>query len=495
MKIALRLPSLFIVFLFLPLFSLGAQQLLQKINEAEELTLADFLTAAGKNTFFEEILIDTLTMQYAEVLALPAEDLILSVKSAYRVRFPSENSNQPTHGFDGSLGLSKLFADSGTTLSAALSTSPGSGNSDSSRFTLEIAQPIARNAFGKSNRATRKLTQIENRILEMQIVEAYEDYYAELITLYYTWHAEYAALLTSQNSYSTSRALIAEMESKFDYGIANRLDLDKSNIQFYSKWDSLIQQERAFKETTDLIRQAIREEDTQKLFRPVLEDYQGIEEEDFDACYETFRTSARTYEVFDLLEEKSALSMALKADELLPSANLYASYDLEGKGTFFKNGIGAQSLQIGIDLDYPIPSSQARASYESEKIAHRKTALSNSNKKIELKTQLLSLFRQIESDKERIALADSRVETARRIAESETKDYNLGKSDLNDLISALNQVDSMAQTRINTIVRQNQNRVELLRFTDRLIAEESLWNEATAADSQTEAVAAESESA
>lgn len=478
---------LFLSLLTAPAARCYGQELLDKINKADELPLSDFLTAAGKNTFFEEILIDTLNLQYAEVLALPAEDVVLAVKSAYRVLFPTENPNRPVHGFDGSVGLSKLFADSGTTVSSTLSTTPSSsGGSDTSRFSLEIAQPIARNAFGKTNRTTRKLTQIENRILEMQIVEAYEDYYADLITLYYTWHAEYAALMSSQNSYTTSRSLIQEMEAKFGYGIANRLDLDKSNIQFYSKWDSLIQQERTFKETTDLIKQAMMIDDTEKLYRPVLEDYRNFDEITFDTCYDEFRSSSRTYEVFDLTEQKSELNVRLKADELLPSANLYAAYDLAGKGIFFKDGPGDQSIRIGIDLEYPIASSKARASYETEKIAQKRTALSNSNKKIELKTQLLSLFRQMETDKERIALADSRMEMAERIAESETKDYNLGKSDLNDLISALNQVDSVSQSRINTIVRRNQNMVELLRFTDRLITEEEVFKKESAVEEKTD---------
>lgn len=463
-----------------------SQNLLAQINAAEELTLGDFLTAAGKNTFFEEILIETLNLQYSEVLALPAEDVVLSVKSAYQVMFPVETATDPVHGFDGSIGLSKLFADSGTTLSSALTTSPSSDGSGSSQFNIEIAQPIAQNAFGKANRKTRKLTQIENRILELQIVEAYEDYYADLITLYYTWHAEYAALMSSQNSYTTSRSLIQEMEAKYGYGIANQLDLDKSNIQFYSKWDSLVEQERTYKETTNLIKQAMMIDDAQRLFRPVLEEYYNFDEIDFESCYNEFRTSSRTYEVFDLTEEKSQLNVELKADELLPSANLYARYNLNGKGIFFKNGAEDQSLQIGIDLSYPITSSKERASYEIEKISREKTALSNSNKKIELKTDLLSLFMQMDSNKERITLADRRMEMANRIAESETRDYNLGKSDLNDLISALNQVDSVSQSRINTIVKQNQDMVELLRFTDKLISEEDIAKAESSVKEQTD---------
>ena len=187
----------------------------------------------------------------------------------------------------------------------------------------------------------------------------------------------------------------------------------------------------------------------------------------FDRYYADLQNNSRTYEVFSLTEERSDLNVRLRADELLPSANLYANYRLGGKGIFFSEGPDDQSLQIGVDLSYPIASSQARASYERQKIDRARTALSNANKKIELKNDLRRLFYDLESGIERIALSDRRVQMANRIAESESRDYNLGKSDLNDLISALNQVDTVAQSRISAIVRQNQNTVELLRFTRR----------------------------
>ena len=450
MKSKLRKTAVLFCVLLLPAKA-SAQNLLGQINAAPLLTLNEFLTQTGKNTFFEEILIDTLDLKYSEVLALPAEDVVLGVKGAYQVLFPAESGSKPSHGLDSSVSLSKLFADSGTNLSAGVSTSPSGSSGHTSQFVFEIAQPIAQNAFGKANRLTRKLTQIENRILEMQIVEAYEDYYAELITLYYE-----------------------EMEQKYDYGIANQLDLDKSNIQLYSKLDSLIQQETDFKETMDLIKQAMMIDDAALLYRPQLEDYYSPEDLDFDRYYTDFQNDSRTYEVFSLTEERSDLNVRLRADELLPSANLYANYRLNGRGIFFAEGPEDQSLQIGVDLSYPIASSQARASYEREKIDRTRTALSNANKKIELKNDLRRLFYDLESGVERIALSDRRVEMANRIAESESRDYNLGKSDLNDLISALNQVDTVAQSRISAIVRQNQNTVELLRFTDRLVSESVL---------------------
>lgn len=465
----MKIKWFFILFWIAFPLSLCGQELLETLNKSKELSLSEFLEAAGKNTFFEEILIDTLQLKYAEVLALPAQDFVLGVKGGYEVVVPT-GVKAAEHGFNGTLSLSKLFAASGTSLSTAITTS-GSG---SSQFNLELAQPIAQNAFGKVNRKLQKLTQIENRILQLQVVEAYEDYYAQLITLYFTWHAEYAALQTSQNSYSTSRSLIQEMESKFNYGIANRLDLDKSNIQFYSKWDSLIQQENRFRETLDLIKEAMMIDDESLYYRPILEEFAQEIENQFDKNYELLTTQGRTYEVFDLLEEGAQLNLDLRADELLPSANLYARYNLNANGIFFKEGIDNHNFQVGVNLDYPIASSKARAQYEVQKISTEKTSLSNHNKKIQIKTELKNLIRQLELDQQRLSLGENRIQMAQRIAQSESKDYNLGKSDLNDLISALNQVDSVSQSHINNLVRQNQNRVELLRFTDQLISEKVL---------------------
>jgi len=50
------------------------------------LTIDDFIkTAVSKDTKFEEILIDELSLKYRKGLALPAGDIVLAVKSQYEV--------------------------------------------------------------------------------------------------------------------------------------------------------------------------------------------------------------------------------------------------------------------------------------------------------------------------------------------------------------------------------------------------------------------------
>ena len=107
MKNSVRTTVVFLFFAALAPEKASAQNLLEQINEAPLLTLNEFLTQTGKNTFFEEILIDTLDLKYSEVLALPAEDVVLGVKGAYQVLFPSESDSKPSHGLDSSVSLSK----------------------------------------------------------------------------------------------------------------------------------------------------------------------------------------------------------------------------------------------------------------------------------------------------------------------------------------------------------------------------------------------------
>ena len=102
MKNSVRTTVVFLFFAALAPEKASAQNLLEQINEAPLLTLNEFLTQTGKNTFFEEILIDTLDLKYSEVLALPAEDVVLGVKGAYQVLFPSESDSKPSHGLDSS---------------------------------------------------------------------------------------------------------------------------------------------------------------------------------------------------------------------------------------------------------------------------------------------------------------------------------------------------------------------------------------------------------
>ena len=137
------------------------------------LVLDEYVMKATTNdTEFQEILIDSLPLQYRRDLNLPAKDIVLEVATQYDLFLIQDREEQ-----EGSLSLTKLFPMTGTEIDLGYSTSASfSRSTNKSDFTLSITQPIAENAFGKATRLKNKIIGVEIDVIKHQVVEAYEDY-------------------------------------------------------------------------------------------------------------------------------------------------------------------------------------------------------------------------------------------------------------------------------------------------------------------------------
>ncbi len=453
--------------LLLP-FSLFAQQTsyASEIEQYSEIKLDEFISLASQNPFFEAILIDQLDLQYSETLALPADDWILSVKAQYQLGGDETNL---VHGFNGSVGLSKLFNESGTQLSSGFNWTPGATSQEgNANFFFNLAQPIGQNAFGRQNKWISTLTRMENSIAEIQIIEAYEDYLASLIVMYYDWYSNYSRLQNSYNSYRISQGLLEEMEAKQRYGIADALDINTTKLQLRSREDSLMNNEASYKKLENEIRMVLGM-NSEWTARPVLEDYLNLETLDTSVYLDSFYEESRTAEVFELLLSTDELNEKIAAEDLLPSANLIANYGLSGAGYGFEGGSIDHSLNIGVEVNYSILSERMTARNELAKIATQKTALDNENKILNLRLEIENLVLQIKSDYERYLLAEEMLGLAELVYLDEQEDYDLGSSELNFLIQAINSRDTYEIQLITKKVALNSLIIEMLRVTDNLV--------------------------
>ncbi|MBA3066205.1 TolC family protein [bacterium] len=450
------------LFIFLNCGILSAKEALKE--SARVLTIEEFIkTAALKDTKFEEILIDEMTLQYKKGLGLPASDIVLSVKSQYEFFL-----NQDESGVAATAELSKLFPFTGTDISAQYKTVPSAvPGSDSSAMALLISQPIAKNAFGKATRLKDKIIGAGIDVIKYQVTEAYEDYLANIITAYFNWYLAYENLKIGESSYNQNLELLKNIRNRSKNNIALPIDVNKINIQVLVKKENLITLREKYDNTLIFIKQAIRAGDDEALepADPLMYDNRKIS---FDEDYKNFTQNSRTYRILNLLEEKSALKVSEDADALLPSTNLLLSYGMTGDDTGIKNP--EDTLFAGVELIWPFPNQANRAGLETSKIASQKTRLSNANKYIQLRTDLKALLIQIAKEQKLIAIADEKINIANSILKDETVNYSYGKVSLNDFIDASNRVD---ENKFNKILRSVQLKIlmtEWFRMTDRLIS-------------------------
>ncbi|MFC2061223.1 TolC family protein [Elusimicrobiota bacterium] len=437
-------------------------------NEIRILAIEEFIeTAVEKDAVLEEILIEELALKYQKHLKLPAGDLLLSVKSQYEFFLSQERSDPRA-----AISLSKLFPYSGTDISAEYMASPlVASDGNNSEISFLISQPIAKNAFGKATKLHDKIIGLETDIAEHQIIEAYEDYLANITVLYYNWYSAYEDLNIGESSYQQSLKLLENIEQRKKNNIALPVDVNKIKVQTLTKKENLIELQEKHESIFNRIKQTIRYEGKDRL-QPVDPVMHNSMEISFDVEYDKFRKESRTYRMLGLLEEKSLLQVKKNADDLLPSTNLLLGYQIEGEDFTVKDG--DDLLYAGLSVIWPFPGQRENAAYETAEITDRKVRLSNNNKYIQLRTDLKNLFIKIEREKKLISIAEEKIALAESILEDETKNYTYGKVSLNDFIDAVNRVD---ENRFRKILHSVQMKVlvtEWLRITDRLISRKDI---------------------
>ena len=432
-------------------------------NNPQELSFEEFVElATAKDTEFEQILVDELTLKYQKGLKLPAKDLVLSVKQQHEFFF-SQNRSSP----DTTVGLSKLFPYTGTELGVDYQVgASASSASESSELSFSFAQPIAENAFGRSTRLLDKIVGLEVDVSGHQIVEAYEDYLAGVITIYYTWYEDYQNLLIGQSSYKENLKLLDNMNERQKQKIALPVDVNKVKIQVLSRKERLTELEEKYQNSSNIVNRIIRNQ-SGGVYVPVEPMVMKNIGRDFNSLFHKFTEYSRTFDILKKLEEKSSLQVARSADDLLPSINIIAGYDISGDDYNLKNE--DNFLSAGISLEWPFPGQVDRAEYNISKIEDNKQRLSNINTYHRLYTQLMNLYLQIEREQKLIEIAEERIRLAAEILEDEKENYSFGKITLNDYIQAFNNLDT---NRFNKISHDSQYKklvIEWLRLNDELV--------------------------
>ena len=427
------------------------------------ISIEEFIELAVKNdSYFEEILIDELSLKYEKDLKLPAKDIVLEIKHNYHF-FLNQNREDP----EGSLSLSKLFPLLGTSMSAEYSSKPSfSSSSNSSSLTFEISQPIAQNAFGKSTRLYDKILGIEIDVARHQIVEAYEDYFAAVINFYFNWYESYENLKIGESSYNENIKLLENIKERQRSKIAVTIDVNKINLQVLSKRENLVALQDKYDRELNIILKAIRYEGNETL-TPVDPFLYINNKISFDDQYKEFSDSSRTYQVLDLFENKSSLELDREANDLLPSLDLTFGYSVNGSNFNLKDD--DTKVYAGVTMGWPIGDQVDSAEHETSKIALKKTRLTNNNVHYQLHTDLKNLHSQIKSERELISLSEEKIKLSQEVLEDESDNYSVGKVTLNDFIKAVNTLDLNKFSKISHFIKLKKYEVEWLRLTDKLI--------------------------
>jgi outer membrane protein TolC len=425
---------------------------------AGELSLQEFIESATRNDgVFEQILIDAATLAYTDDIELDAEDLLLSLKSEHGLGLPGESDSSTS----AEISLERLFRNSGTTIGLSYG---GAGADEASSVGMSLSQDIARNAFGRAGRMKERRVAIRTEIARHQIIEAYEDYMASLMTTYYAWYEAYEKLRTAESSYADNLKLLENIKERRTNNVARDVDVNKISVQVIEKRKGVVTRKAEYGAYLNRIRRVVGNATLESKPALYASDSAAIM---FDREIILFRTRSRTAGILRMLEEQADLDLAIDADELLPSIKLMLSFEHNATGYDLREG--ESEAFVGLRAEWPLTARKERARREVSRIALRKQQLTSSNTLDRITTDLTNLKADIERERELIELSDEKITLAEAIVRDEGENYSLGKITLNDLIQQVNALENEKLTRISHMVRIRQLLAEWRRMTDRLI--------------------------
>ena len=461
----LKLTSAIVATILCPNYSL---LLAQDVALNAEISLDEFITTVSNNdTVFEQILIDNLPLAYQKQLRLPARDIVLGVKQDYLLGIE--------HGGDGintAVSLSKLFPMQGTEVGLDYSTEEFRGrNSRTSEINFSIAQPIAENAFGRGTKLLDQIIGLETQVARHQIIEAYEDYFATVITAYIIWHEAWENLKIAESSYRENQKLLKDIKARQQKQIALPIDVNKIQLQVLAKEEALIEYRERYQTAYNTVQRSMRTA-VPKPLRPVAPSRYDLAIEQLDKEIQQFRKDGRTFAILGLLEQKTAFQIDKDADDLLPSIELSAGYRILGDEYSLENK--ENIIFAGITVEFPFRDQVQEARHAVSRIAAKKQKLITTNTDFDLQATLKNLYAQIERERKLLAISRQKLKLAQSVLRDEAENYSFGKVALNDYIQAVNVLDS---NRFNQVARQARLRrlvVEWLRLVDRLISKKDV---------------------
>jgi outer membrane protein TolC len=180
---------------------------------------------------------------------------------------------------------------------------------------------------------------------------------------------------------------------------------------------------------------------------------------------------SRTDSILRLLEARDSVAWLRAADDLLPSARLYGGLGWNDAGS---GAAENTRVFLGIDFGLALGRSKEKARAKVARIDLEQRKLGSGGLRTALRADLGELAERLAAQRRAVELARERRALSESILEAENREYSFGRTDINDLIQALNTLQESRFAAISQAIRLDALRVEWLRLTDRLVTKKDL---------------------
>lgn len=442
-------------------------------QEVEEISLTTFLQQSlNRDPYFRAILMDQYSLWYAKVRGLSSGDIHAEVTGQYKVYLDDGKGDTPSQ-LEGGLALSKLFPMSGTSITGSVNRSGSmiQGNSviqDS--WSLEMAQDIARNAFGKGTRLLENRIELQSELARYQIVESYEEYLASIIDLYQNWYAAAENVKTAKELLQYNRNILGIIARKRQYGVAHPEEVLQMQNQVIDAEMNLL----LLTHEEERYRIAVREMlhvDESWHHQPVLAS-EAPEVPDTEEVAMAMLAQSRSHAMRQLMEREGVTTLQIAEDNLMPTAKLFGGYSRIDSEYYVSSP--RHSVYGGVTAELDFGNTQARAEKKVAEIELERQKLENQHSLMSLRRDARILYRQIAMEKKRLALLEKKITYAQSVLAAQRRNYLIGKATLTQLIDAMNDLSRARYELQYHRVTERRLIYEWKRITDTLVRREDV---------------------
>lgn len=354
--------------------------------------------------------------------------------------------------------LSKSVLRSGSKLSLSKSeiTRPGRKENVTS---VRLEQNLWKNSFGRDSRLRESSLGKLRTIEDMKILEQQEEYIVNILSSYLIYKKSKLNFELASQILSESKVTKKNVQRKYDLKIANRLDLDQSELLMLRRSEELIEIKKAFEDAKRRITTTIGM-DIDNLNISNEADYFADLESKAQKLFEKQNMNSRDFIQSSLLVEQREEQSLLAQRDYGPDVKLVLGYNKD-ESQIFSAAIDQDETVVGFKVSIPLGDDNARAKIADAKIGSYQAQLEKRKLRDELKIQLDEKIETLKSLKQLIEVSERQKNLSQRIVKEEERKYQIGKLRLERLIEVKN---DYATYRKNFQTKKYDYRIELVDF-------------------------------
>ncbi len=432
-------------------------------SQQPALNMQNYLSALqAQDIEYQRVLKDLDQLEFNKDLNMPSRQYLLEIQNEYGIVL---GDGQTTRTLGTS--LSRNFSETGTQVSVFFDDNELIGR-DERTIGARVEQDLLRNSFGSTTRAQSDMLDIENQILYLQIVQAYEDYVETKMQAFVTLQKAYLELQAAENLQQQSQKIQQNIVERRRNNIALDVDVDRITLQ------NLVNEESLMSAQAQVRQQAQALELT--LGYPV-DLSKGLQPWDMpmptlDRVTELV-PSTRTMQIAALQEKALTQSAFLAKRQRYPDLNLVLGITRD-EFTRFNVAADRNELVVGFNVSAPLGDSQLKA---QEKSARLTAALASTDRELtqrDLKLNLQTLAIDIQNQEKVHAIAQKKLKVSTRIVDQEKLRYNRGQIDLEQWIDAQNTLKDNQLQAIESAVDLTSLILQWQNLSDQLVQKDDV---------------------